>query len=210
MGDSSDLHHLFLQIGRSIPNDGIVHVLNFYDFYIYESVRPTGEWAILEIGQGPLNGENYIDVESAYLSAIPKGQERHYIVFCADSKNLGYADVENIEYLGNGAYRVYFKEGVTQIRESFDCHIIQLNNIADIYEGELRSGRAWSEISMSSSLDSPSSTVKNKIYYYQYWPQATSSIRLAGKHIPIIYPKNIADSGLFDHLIETKIYNNRL
>ena len=210
MADSSNLQHLFLQIGRSIPNDGIVHVLNFYNFYIYESVRPTGEWAILEVGQGPLNGENYIDVESAYLAAVPESQERHYIVFCADSKNLGYADVENIEYLGNGVYRVYFKEGVTQIRENFDCHIIQLNNIADIHEGELRSGRAWSEISTSSSLDSPSSTVKNKTYYYQYWPQATSSIRLAGKHIPIIYPKNISDSGLFDHLIETKIYNNRL
>ena len=209
----NNFQQIFIQLNRGNrqpSGEEVYNNITLSSFYIYESVRPTGEWAILQIGQGSLNGENYIDVESAYLSAIPEEQERHYIVFCADSKNLGYADVENIEYLENGSYRVYFKEGVTQIRENFDCHIIQLNNIADIYEGELRSGTAWSEISTSSSLDSPSSTVKNKTYYYQYWPQATSSIRLAGKHIPIIYPKNISDSVLFDHLIETKIYNNRL
>ena len=213
--EASNFQQLFIELSRGSmqqpPAEDIYNNITLSSFYIYESVRPAGEWAILEIGQGPLNGENYIDVESAYLSAIPEGQERHYIVFCADSKNLGYADVENIEYLGNGVYRVYFKEGVTQIRESFDCHIIQLNNIADIYEGELRGDGAWNEVSQSSSLESPDTTdPKKNIYYYQYWPQATSSMRLAGKHIPIVYPKNISDSVLFDHLIETKIYNNRL
>lgn len=209
LAEVNNFQQLFIELNRGAAQSSGEEVYNnitLSSFYIYESVRPTGEWAILEIGQGPLNGENYIDVESAYLSTIPEDQERHYIVFCADPKNLGYADVENIEYLGNGAYRVYFKEGVTQIRENFDCHIIQLNNIADIYEGELRGGTAWSRQTTTSSSDNQT----NKIYYYQYWPQATSSIRLAGKHIPIIYPKNISDSVLFDHLIETKIYNNRL
>lgn len=214
LAEVNNFQQLFIELNRGAAQSSGEEVYNnitLSNFYIYESVRPAGEWAILEVGQGPLNGENYIDVESAYLSAIPEGQERHYIVFCADSKNLGYADVENIEYLGNGSYRVYFKEGVTQIRENFDCHIIQLNNIADIHEGELRSGGAWNKVSQSSSLESPDATdPKKNIYYYQYWPQATSSMRLAGKHIPIIYPKNISDSILFDHLIETKIYNNRL
>lgn len=179
--------------------------------------RTKNEWIKVEVGKQTSLIENYIEVDTPGLADIPEGETRQFLVYCAD-KNLGYSDVKNITYSPESKkIKITFKDGVTAIKETFTCYIIQLNNIAKIYEAKLIGGER--EIDIENKKDGWYPDIskvnidtidENNTYYWQIWPDPDSDTRLQLKHLPIIYPKDKDKAIDFSKIIETKIYNNQI